>query len=155
MATQVSPLIRLLEQEREVLSSLVELAQCQENAMIAADVAAIEEVVARESALLQRESRISAHLGQLVRSGNGMSALLETLSEGERNYAQSLRDELAGLAHGLNRISYRLKALAESGLNRVSFIYQAVARSGQAPAPYQAPGRKARMTGHAMINHRV
>jgi len=155
MAATIPPFVRLLEQEREVLSGLLTLAGRQEAAMIAGDLVTIDEVVGQESALLQREARIAQHLSGITRSHGGVAGAIAALPEEQRRQAGALRAELLQLAAGLNAVSSRLKALADAGLTRVEFLYQVIARGAEHPGPYRAVRRPAGALRTTVLNRRI
>lgn len=155
MGTPLPPVLRLLEQERDLLGELVTLAARQETAMIEGNVGDIEDVIEQESGLLQREARISARLHELGRATGSVTALLAGLPDSQRSYGQELREELVALAGRLAETSARLKALADAGLNRINFVYQVLARSADNPGVYRAPGRRAGRAATTVFSQRI
>jgi hypothetical protein len=155
MATETTSVLRLLSQEREALSTLAELARRQEGALIAGELALIQELAAQKSAVLQREARISFHLSSLVRSARTMPSLLASLPDEQRLQGEHLVGELERLCSDLRRVALRLTALAEAGLNRVSFVYQALARAAEGPGPYQARHRRNHSAVTTVISRRA
>jgi len=141
VSAEISAALKLLAQERELLSLLAGLAAKQEAAMIAGDLAATEQYVEQEATLLQREAHISARLAGLTRSSSGLTALLSDLPQEQQAEGHALIREVTDLAKELKQKAARLSSLAESGLDRVDFVYKAVARAMDGPAPYRAPGR--------------
>lgn len=141
MSQEISAVLRLLAQEREVLVLLAQLAQKQEQAMIAGDLQATEQYIEQEASLLQREAHISSRLAGLARSSAGMSALLAGLPEQQQAEGAALVGAVTAVAQELRETASRLNALAQNGLERVDFVYKSVARALDGPTPYRAPGR--------------
>jgi hypothetical protein len=155
MPSETAAVLRLLTQERDALQALSELARRQEAALIAGELALIQDLAAQKSALLQREARISFHLASLVRSARSMPTLLAALPNDQRVQGEALVGELEHLCGDLKRVATRLTALADAGLSRVSFIYQALARAAEAPGPYASPSRRPSSPTTAVISRRA
>ncbi len=155
MSTETGTVLRLLTQEREALRALSELSRRQEAALIAGELALIQELASQKSALLQREARVSFHLASLVRAARSMPALLAGLPTEQRLQGEALVGELEQLCGELKRLATRLTALSEAGLSRVSFIYQALARAAEGPAPYQSRVRRPLGPATAVLSRRV
>jgi hypothetical protein len=141
MAGQIPTALRLLAQEREILTLLAQLAARQEAVMIAGDLRATEQCVEHAAALLQREARISQSLAGLVRSSEGVRTLLGSLPDQQREAGEGLLREVAGIADDLKTRAARLNVLAETGQERANFVCKTLARAMNGPSPYRAPGR--------------
>ncbi len=149
-----APLLRLLSQERTLLTALRDLAARQEAALIAADVAALNELAAQGSGLVQREARVS-HALQALRAGRPLPVVLDALPAEDRAAAQALLAELEPLAAELQRHTARSAALAEAGMTRVRFVYQALARGGQQPGAYTMQARPHAPDTPALLSRQV
>jgi hypothetical protein len=127
-----------LQQEREILRTLLSLAQEQQHCLIAGEPGSLNDIVASQATLLQQLSQV-------------MKRSLSPADISQHSEQQCLRVEIDNLAGAIQRQATINRKLADEALHYVSFTINAITGYDSSPA-YSSEGTCGTRRAFSLVN---